>query len=215
MEIELNVLEQTNILHIKSAFTKEQCKEITKEILVYKSTNNPNDYEFSKDANEGCWMGRPHFNNGFSKSVEILLVDTFKNACSEYYKSMPKPLNITKNNLVITPDQWELDAWANVNEPGSINREHTHTGAFVSAVVYFQAEGTGSLQFMPYNFTYKMTLPQWPYFGTSYYDPVDGNIILFPSYLLHKVERNLSNTQRINISFNAFPPVIGDPYARY
>ena len=68
---------------------------------------------------------------------------------------------------------------------------------------------------MPYNFTYKTTLPQWPYYGTSYYEPVDGDIILFPSFLLHKVERNLSNTQRINMSFNAFPPTIGDPYARY
>ena len=175
MDLELNVLEQTNILRIKSAFTKEQCKVIVSEILDYKNKNIFE--EISKDANDGCWMGQPHFHNGFSKETELLLVSTFKKACNEYYKSMPTPLNITKNQTTITEDQWELDAWANVNEPGSINREHTHTGAFVSAVVYFQAEGTGQLQFMPYNFTYKTTLPQWPYYGTSYYEPVDGDII--------------------------------------
>jgi hypothetical protein len=213
MESELNVLEQTNILRIKSAFTKEQCKGIVLEILNFKSKNIFE--KISKDANDGCWIGQPHFHNGFTKETEFLLVSTFKKACNEYYKSMPTPLNITKNLSTITEDQWELDAWANVNEPGSINREHTHTGAFVSAVAYFQAEGTGQLQFMPYNYTYKATLPQWPYYGTSYYEPIDGDIILFPSFLLHKVERNLSNIQRINMSFNAFPPTVGDPYARY
>jgi len=207
MDLELNVLEQTNILRIKSMFTKEQCKQITKEILAYKDTNNPDDTAINTDANEGCWMGQPHFHNGFSFETENLLISNFKKATQLYYESHPVPLNISRRSTIVLENEWEIWGWANVNEPGSENREHTHSDSFISAVAYFQAEGTGRIQFMPYNYTYKMTLPQWPYYGVSYYEPQDGDIILFPSWLLHKIERNPSNKQRINMAFNAMPPL--------
>lgn len=213
MITELNVLEQTNILRIKSAFTKEQCEIIAGEIIEYKNRNNLVDQKINEDANIGCWMGQPHFHNGFTLPTETLLISTFKKATQLYYESHPTPLNITRRTSTLTEDDWEIWAWANVNEPGSENREHTHSDSFISAVAYFQSEGTGRLQFMPYNYTYKMTLPQWPYYGVSYYEPEDGDIILFPSFLLHKVEKNLSNKQRINMAFNAMPSAV--PNARY
>jgi len=215
MNLELNVLEQTNILRIKGAFTKEQCKTITDQILAYKELNNPNDTAIALDSNPGCWMGQPQYYNGFSDDIITLLLSVFKKSCQTYYKCQPTPLNISRYESSITEDEWDLWAWANVNDPGSDNREHTHTGAFLSAVAYFQSEGTGRIEFMPYNYTYKMTLPQWPYYGVSYYEPNDGDILLFPSFLLHKIEKNPSNIQRVNIAFNAFPPAVGKTHARY
>ena len=105
----------------------------------------------------------------------------------------------------IGPDDWDIMFWAGVGEPGSENREHTHTNSFLSGTIYFQSEGTGKIEFMPYLYVYRTMLPQWPYYGSSFYDPLDGDILIFPSYLLHKVERNPSEFQRINISFNAIP----------
>jgi hypothetical protein len=216
MKTELNVLEQTNILQVRGAFTKEECIQISNEILAYKELKNPNDADINHHANLGCWMGQPHFHGGFSPKIENLLITTIKKACGEYYRSCSMPLNISRDSYDIQDDQWEIWAWANVNEPGSENREHVHTGNVISAVVYFQAEGTGRLEFMPYNYTYKMTLPQWPYHGVSYYEPNDGDIILFPSFLLHRTEKNTSNKQRINMAFDAkFPslPILRVNYA--
>ena len=40
-------------------------------------------------------------------------------------------------------------------------------------------------------------------FGQSFtVEPVDGLLLVFPSYLLHEVRSNPSNKQRINIAFN-------------
>jgi hypothetical protein len=207
--VELNVLEQTNILRIKSAFTKEQCLEITKQILDYKN-NAPLELGTNQNANPGCWLGRPHFHGGFSPNIEQLLIDTFKESCDLYYQSMPKPANITRPNIdSIDANSLEVWAWANVNEPGAENREHMHNGGFISGVAYFQAENTGYIEFMPYNYTYKMTHQAWPYTGVSYYYPEDGDIILFPSFLLHKIERNPSDKQRVNMAFNATLPGVG------
>jgi hypothetical protein len=204
-DIELNVIDQTNILRIKSAFSKEECAEVCKEILAYK--DNPSDNDVTNNVNDGCWLGHPHLYGGYSYKVEQLLLSKFKLASSAYFNSMPQPANLIHNTYPnVNANDWEIWAWANVNDHGSENREHTHSNSFISAVAYFQAEGTGRLEFMPYNYVYKSMLPQWPYHGTSWYEPQDGDIILFPSYLLHKLERNPSNKQRINMAFNAKPP---------
>jgi hypothetical protein len=208
MKKELNVLEQTNILHLKGVFSKEECATISEQILNYKDSqpNNP-DRVMLDNANYKCWMGQPHFYGGFTKEIENLLIHNFKMACNEYVLSMPKPANITQGkNTGVDLRAWEVWAWANVNEPNSENREHVHTGYFMSGVAYFQAKNTGRIEFMPYNYTYKITHPNWPYYGTSYYEPEDGDIIMFPSYLLHRVERNPSQQQRISMAFNATLP---------
>lgn len=204
----LNVLEQTNILHLRGVFSSEECKSVSEQILQYKNAgkNNP-DHVMLHNANKGCWMGQPHFYNGFDKITENLLIEKFKFACNEYMMSMPRPYNITQGlNSGVNNRAWEVWAWANVNDPGSENREHVHTGYFMSGVAYFQAEQTGRIEFMPYNYTYKITHPNWPYYGTAYYEPQDGDILMFPCYLLHRVERNESNRQRISMAFNATLP---------
>ena len=56
---------------------KEQEKKIIgleNEILEYKNRNNPQDQRINEDANKGCWMGQPHFHNGFTPNTETLLI---------------------------------------------------------------------------------------------------------------------------------------------
>jgi len=208
MDTQLNVIEQTNILHIKSVFTKKECDIITKEILEYKEKNGTSlDRKMSYEVNEGCWMGQPQLHNGFSQETESLLIEKFRIACNMFYQSMPKPFNSNKRIYENkNRKSWEVWAWANVNEPGSENREHVHTGYFMSGVAYFRSEGTGMIEFIPQNYLYKTTHVDWPYHSNCHYEPVDGDILMFPSYLLHKVERNNSNKQRISMAFNATLP---------
>ena len=205
-DIELNVLEQTSILRIKSLLTKEQCVDISKQVIDYKNTDNIADVRENKDGNPGCWMGKPHFNNGFTKDTELLLVDTIRTACQMYYECQPDPVNISRTSYSpLTKNDWDIWPWFNVNDVGSENREHTHLGdrPYMCGVVYLQSQGTGRIEFMPYNYTYKQVHPEWPYNGVAYYEPEDGDVLMFPPYLLHRVERNTGSQQRITMAFNA------------
>ena len=206
MKTELNVLDQTNILLVKGAFSEEECVEIADAILKYK--DNPADKD-TIAINNGLWSGHPHQHNGFALPLTQIIIAKLKDACSLYYDSMATPSNITRTreHKSISREEWDMMMWAGVTPPGSENREHTHTNSFISGTVYFQAEGTGTIEFMPYNYVYRTMLPQWPYYGSATYEPQDGDILLFPSYLLHKVERNTSEFERVNISFNVIPMI--------
>lgn len=201
MNTTLNVIDQTNILHIKSIFSEEECREIANAILRYKE--NPDPADTIVDLN-GLWSGHPHLHNGFPLPLYQSILDKFKKGLYAYYESMPKPQNLITNKYKEITD-WDIMMWAGVTEPGAEMREHVHTNSFISATVYFQVEDTGRIEFMPYNYVYRSQLPQWPYYGTAFYEPADGDMILFPSYLLHKVERNPAGWQRVGISFNAIP----------
>jgi hypothetical protein len=72
----------------------------------------------------------------------------------------------------------------------------------VSGVIYLQSTGTGTIEFQPLNYIYKINHPCWTYNGTMKYAPEDGDILLFPSYLLHRVEPNPIDKERINVAFN-------------
>ena len=199
MKEKINTLEQTVIFTVPNIFTKEQCKIITDLILEYKE-KNPNLY-FNRNANNGCWMGEPLYD--FAPELANFIESKMRMYCSLYFNSLPKPENITgPAPPKLYNEDWIMYSWANVNDPGSENREHTHSGNLVSGVMYFQSENTGRLEFMPYNYTYKMAHPAWPYYGVSYYEPKDGDIILFPSFLLHRTEKNLSDRQRVNMAFD-------------
>jgi len=203
MKIETNTLERTIILRMRGVFTKEQCREISFQILKYKEGGSEPP-EFNRNVNSGCWMGRPLQFNGFTPDIAELIEKRFRMACTTYYENLPKPEFILTNSPTNLYDEdWTLFSWANVNNPGAENREHTHTGNIVSGVAYFQSQGTGMLEFMPYNYTYKMSHPAWPYYGVAEYEPGDGDILLFPSFLLHRVKPNPSEHQRINMSFDA------------
>ena len=202
MKIESNILEQTVILKLSNVFTTEQCKTIADQILTYRDRDLES-LEFNRNANAGCWMGEPLQNHGFTKEIANLIENKLRMCCTTYYEHLTKPANIlTSSPPKLYDEDWTLYSWANINDPGSENREHTHTGSLVSGVVYFDAEDTGRLEFMPYNYTYKMAHPAWPYYGVTYYEPKNGDVLLFPSFLLHRVERNSSNKPRINMAFD-------------
>ena len=100
-------------------------------------------------------------------------------------------------------------AWLNVNDSRQcMNSEHVHDDVF-SGVFYLQApEGSGKLvlQNPAINKMWdgcKLTSQKNQFTGESVrIEPVEGNIILFPSYLPHSVETNDHDEERISISFN-------------
>jgi uncharacterized protein (TIGR02466 family) len=100
-------------------------------------------------------------------------------------------------------------AWLNINDSRQcMNSEHVHGDVF-SGVFYLQApEGSGKLvlQNPAINkmwYGCQLAEQKNQFTGESIrIEPVEGNIILFPSYLPHAVETNDHDEERISISFN-------------
>ena len=139
-------------------------------------------------TNVGCWRSN------------------FKYKCeAELFKPISELLNVYTNDFF---PKKKLDAqvvyWTNVNEPGSDNVFHSHyrSDADLSGVYYVQGHKTGIIRFATHEQMNKMIAPHMPHSDMIGHDPSDGDILLFPSYLLHDVMLNTSKQQRISIAFN-------------
>ncbi len=106
--------------------------------------------------------------------------------------------------------------WANVSPRHAFNRTHIHPGVIWSGVYYIQApENSGRIYFTDPRVQAQMLRPRIHAEGRLqahnwtevYFEPVEGRLILFPAWLSHEVEPNLSESEgdagvRISISFN-------------
>ena len=72
----------------------------------------------------------------------------------------------------------------------------------MSGVYYIQGKDTGSIKFATHEQMYFMIPPHMPYSKMIEHEPNDGDILLFPSYLLHEVTVNTSAKKRITVGFN-------------
>jgi uncharacterized protein (TIGR02466 family) len=110
---------------------------------------------------------------------------------------------------------WLLkEMWVNVLATGGRQAMHNHANSFVSGVVYLTPTHAGSQTvFMKSpggtDFLFKndhaRTTPG-PYSADKWISPAPepGDLVLFPSYLLHAVPPN-QGKRRITLSFNAVP----------
>ena len=103
------------------------------------------------------------------------------------------------------PMDANINYWTNVNETGSNNIFHSHyrADADISGVYYVQGANTGLIRFATHEQMYRMIPNHMPHANMIAHQPSDGDILCFPSYLLHDVDINRSNRQRITIAFNA------------
>ncbi len=104
----------------------------------------------------------------------------------------------------------KLFAWMNANPPGGFNAPHTHPGAHWSGVYYvsqpeIETGSSGMIEFLDP----RSDLPNWRILGASAFGmkkkirPKPGQMILFPSYLVHWVYPNESDEDRVSVAFNA------------
>lgn len=89
--------------------------------------------------------------------------------------------------------------WANVNQKGSFNYHHTHEG-YLSGVFYLKVpQNSGRLIFTNPSIRSEMH----PIRDKNYpVTPEPLACIVFPSWLEHYVEPNMSDDYRVSISFN-------------
>ena len=106
-------------------------------------------------------------------------------------------------------DAFEITGcWANVLAKGAAHKAHSHPNNFLSGVYYVRTHpGTDTINFHdPRNQTGIIRPPVTELTAENTDQVVvrvkNGTLLLFPSYLQHSVDANLSEEERVSISFN-------------
>lgn len=102
------------------------------------------------------------------------------------------------------PDLRMASSWFNWISKGGFQFDHVHPGTRISGVYYYQTnEEDGDLRFtspLPH-----MQMGMWPYdsmiMPEQHITPKVGRMVLWPSWLSHRVEPNLTDHDRISLSF--------------
>ncbi len=109
-----------------------------------------------------------------------------------------------------------VNMWSNVSCKYSFNRSHIHPNSLWSGVYYVQAPtGAGRIVFTEPRPQVRMASPVYERpsqerpesWDQVFFEPSEGRMIIFPSWLLHEVEPNMCETEgqlgeRISVSFN-------------
>lgn len=153
-------------------------------------------------------LGGWHSQNYLHKNEEYAgLVGHIKNATQR----ISDDLGYSKKHEITIGTMWSI-----INPPGSSNRAHVHPGCIWSGVYYIQApEGSGNIEFIEPRTVHLMNQPTYvpnqrrpkDCWTKVNFTPTPGKMIIFPSWLYHAVNPNMSTEEgdaanRIIISFN-------------
>ena len=177
----------------------ENYKELNPQLENFIYDLKKNNPEGQKRSNAGGWHS-PFFNINESEPVKKLI--------SSFTKSLPEIMTeymgwrINKDKITI------LDMWSVVNKKNTFNVQHSHPNSLLSAAYYVKAKkNSGNIKFFDPKEMKTMYHPPIQKFNEISaeiikIEPEEGKLLLFPSYLNHAVEDNLSDEDRIVISFN-------------
>lgn len=151
----------------------------------------------AKLTNVGGWQSDDVFNETHSEFVEL------KNKIEEAANTYHKDIGL-KDNL----KEKIGNIWININEKGHLNELHHHPHSILSGAFYLR--GNAPIVFkhpFPHINTYfwdQSIIEEWNGITSSMWtiEPSPNLLLLFPSWVEHKVHYNKENTDRISLSFN-------------
>ena len=114
-------------------------------------------------------------------------------------------LGYTNTKLSIT------SSWVTKTEPGGYSELHDHKNSWYSGVLYFDdIDDCGNLCITDDSKSYLLNNPPEENSSirnaeTFIFAPKKNNLVLFPSYLKHRVTKNNSDQDRYSLAFNIFP----------
>ena len=144
---------------------------------------------------------------GWHSTTEMHKIPVFKPLVYELFKMQ---MEIYKEEL-LSREPIIGNMWANINPPGGYNRPHIHPNSHFSGVYYIKApQNSGEIVFNDPRSAAHMVMPErvkdikppshlWREVRVN---PLEGRMLMFPSWLWHCVEPNESNDIRISVSFN-------------
>ena len=174
-------------------------KDYNKELEEYIYKLREKDEEGIIRSNRGGWHSKPFavkekgsIQNKFTLELSKYIFDAIK---SYGWKCVPEQIMVT-------------EMWAIINKPNDFNVIHTHPNSYLSAAYYVKApEKAGS--FVVENplsvarHSYPLVEKKTEYnIKAAALNIREGDLLLFPAYLPHKVNENKSDEDRIVVSFN-------------
>jgi len=180
-------------------FTLENFKELNLELENFILSLRKNDEKGQKKSNAGGWH---------SKNFDINKENTAKKFATIIQRFVKK---VVKDEM-----GWKYDSnktiieamWSIINKKGSINIQHNHPNAFLSASYYVKfPKNSGNIKFFDPKEQKNIRHPKINKYtdisaAITEITPKEGDLLVFPSYLYHAVAENLSEYDRIIISFN-------------
>ena len=168
---------------------------IQNQLIDYAYNLKKKDSEGVIYSNHGGWQSP-----SFIVKDENDLLHSFLINCLYNFPNIDKSIN------------FEVDAWIKINKKGDYNEKHNHPNSHLAGVLYLKCpKDCGNIVFdSPTGFqSYQEILSYIKEFKEcnnvfqSYeFFPVEGKMLIFPSHLLHVVQANKSNEDRISVSFN-------------
>lgn len=162
-------------------------------------------------SNWGGWQSPTDFQDWCGPEGEAVLGIAQQIASKMTVTRMGQPAN----------PNWRMNAWANVNRAGQGNEFHTHPGAYWSATYYVRDGGAGADPALGGEFEMAdprgvgpaMLAPDLCFAtnagqsvgASEMIRPVEGNLVLFPSWLSHGVRPYQGDKVRISIALNLTP----------
>ena len=177
----------------------ENFKSYNEELSKYIYKLKDEDNKGLKKSNKGGWHSN-FFNLGiknsiqhkFTLEIQKYIVDVFQN----YGWSTKKvPIKIS-------------EMWAIINKNDDFNVLHSHPNCLLSAAYYVKAPpNCGKFEIECPNIARLNSFPAIEKttelnLRTISLDISEGDLLIFPNYLPHKVAKNRSDSDRIVISFN-------------
>ncbi len=98
--------------------------------------------------------------------------------------------------------------WANISAPDAEHVAHTHANNYLSGVYYVQTqEGADTITFLDPRGAIRVIEPRTsqdvPQNSAKMHLHIkDGSLVMFPAWLPHMVSPNMSDKERISVSFN-------------
>ena len=172
-------------------------KSINEEMYTYIKNQKINDKIGINKSNVKGWHSRDfnlndketqNFISYISPSIEQVMIDM----------NWDREMQLVKIN----------NMWAIINIGGSANLRHQHGNSTISGAYYVRApKNCGDIVFYdprpaPVFSHPNASSPNSLNAQVNGITPKEGALVLFPSYLDHSVNENLSNDERIVISFN-------------
>ena len=171
--------------------------EINKEILIYlEKLKDLNPKGITKSNLQGWHSENFKLNEDMPKKIISLFKKNINTALDDMN------WNLEKQHAKIT------SMWAIINKMGASNHKHQHGNSDLSAAYYVKAPlDCGDIVFYDPRpaAVFKHPSCKSPNILNATVNsikPEEGLLVLFPSYLEHSVNANLSNQKRIVISFN-------------
>jgi uncharacterized protein (TIGR02466 family) len=178
-------------------FILEDYRQLNETLLQEIRSEHQRNPQGEKRSNILGWHSESnlHRRENFAAFVKIISQNTLEVATALHW-------DLAKFSLEIT------GCWAIVNGKMAANSVHNHPNSILSGVYYLQApENCGVISFYDPRSAAQMLMPPMTEFSPwtlpkISYKPEAGTMLLFPSWLSHGVEMNLSEELRISLSFN-------------